>query len=74
MTNCMRVVECSDYKVTYGILVIEDVSVNEVQEKVNALKTQIASEIEDWTIEDVFSQFPDNWKWKFVHGDMAIII
>lgn len=76
MTNYIKVVECSDHDEVYGILKVENVSVNDVQQKIYEIKNdeKFLEECPDWTIEDVFSEFPSEWKWDFISGDNAVEI
>lgn len=61
-----RVVECSDYDVTYGVLTIENVTEKEVQEKIYEIKNGFLDEgVDDWIVDDVLAKFPDGWKWSF---------
>ncbi len=61
-----RLVECSDHDVQYGILTVENVSVEEVQNKIYEIKNKFFDKgFEDWTIDDVFMKFPDEWEWSF---------
>lgn len=65
-----RLVECSDYDVVYGILTVENVSVQEVQNKIYEIKNKFYDEgFEDWCIDDVFEKFPAEWEWDFERSD-----
>lgn len=65
-----RLVECSDYDVQYGILTVENVSLEEVQDKIYEIKNKFYDEdFEDWTIDDVLMEFPDKWEWDYVQGN-----
>ena len=62
-----RLVECSDYDVQYGILTVENVSTMEVQKKIYEIKNRFYKEgFEDWCIDDVLEEFPEEWEWDFV--------
>ena len=71
MKRIIRVRECCDYKETYGYLEIENVSVNEVQQKIYEIKNdeRFKEECPEWCIDDVFARFPNEWKWNFVTDD-----
>ena len=70
-----RLVECSDYDVQYGILTVENVSVEEVQNKIYEIKNKFYDEgFEDWTIDDVLENFPEEWEWDYVSSNEAIEI
>ena len=61
-----NLVECSDYDVRYGILTVENVSVEEVQNKIYEIKNRFYEEgFDDWCIDDVFEQFPEEWEWSY---------
>lgn len=65
-----RLVECSDYDVQYGILIVENASLKEVQEKIYEIKNRFFYEgFDDWCIDDVFEQFPEEWEWEFHRCD-----
>ena len=68
-----RLVECSDYDITYGILTVERVSVEEVQNKIYEIKNKFFEEgFNDWCIDDVLEQFPEEWEWDYVQADNVI--
>ena len=70
-----RLVECSDYDEIYGILEVEGISTEEVQDKIYEIKNRFYDEgFDGWSIEDVFEEFPDDWKWGFTNGDNVIEI
>jgi hypothetical protein len=70
-----RLVECSDYKVMYGILTVENISVEEVQNKIYEIKNKFFEEgLDDWTIDDVLEQFPEEWEWSCVSCDDVLEI
>lgn len=70
-----RLVECSDYDMIYGILTVENVSVEKVQEKIYEIKHKFNDEgLDDWTIDDVFMEFPEEWEWDFVQGNDVLEI
>ena len=70
-----RLVECSDYDVQYGILTVEGVSVEEVQNKIYDIKNRFYDEgFNDWCIDDVFEQFPEEWEWDFIQTNAVIEI
>ena len=66
-----RLVECSDYDVQYGILTVENVSLEEVQAKIYEIKRRFSEEgFDDWCVDDVLEQFPEEWKWEY-HSSQA---
>lgn len=70
-----RLVECSDYDVLYGILTVEGVSIEEVQNKIYEIKSRFDKEgFDDWTLDDVFAEFPDEWEWDCVSADDRDVI
>lgn len=61
-----RLVEVSDHKIQYGILTVKNVSVEEVQDKICEIKNRFYDEdFDDWSIDDVFEEFPNEWEWSF---------
>ena len=59
-------IECSDPGVVYGILTVENASAEEVQNKIHEIKNSFYEEgFNDWTIEDVFEKFPEEWIFDF---------
>ena len=62
-----NLIECCDHEVIYGILTVENVSVEEVQNKIYEIKNNVKflEENPDWTIDDVFEHFPEEWNWEF---------
>ena len=70
-----RLIECSDYKHTYGILEVKDVSIDKVDDKICEIKGRFEEEgFDEWCIEDVLNEFPDEWEWGYWDGDYAIAI
>lgn len=70
-----RLVECSDYDEVYGILRVENVSAREVQDKIYEIKNRFYEDgFEDWTIEDVLDEFPQEWEWDYEDEDEVIEI
>ena len=70
-----RLVEVSDYKVLYGLLMVKDVSVKEVQDKIYEIKNKFCEEgFDDWSISDVFEQFPEEWEWECLPTDDVLVI
>jgi hypothetical protein len=65
-----RLVECSDWDILYGILIVENVDINTVQDKIYQIKKKFYDqEFDDWTLDDVFAEFPKEWEWKFQRTD-----
>jgi hypothetical protein len=70
-----RLVECSDYNMQYGILTVENASLEEVQNKIYEIKKRFYDEgFDDWTLDDVFMEFPEEWEWDYVQADNTDII
>jgi hypothetical protein len=60
-----RLVECSDHDVQYGILTVQNVSLEEVQNKIYEIKNKFHDEgFDEWCIDDVFVEFPKEWEWE----------
>lgn len=60
MTALLR--ECTDISYIYGVLIVKNASAEEVQNKINEIKSGIDGDI---TIKNVLSQFPKKWKWSY---------
>jgi hypothetical protein len=61
-----KLVECSDYSTVYGILEVKNVSVEEVQNKIYEIKSRFdEEEFDDWAIDDVLEEFPEEWDWSY---------
>jgi hypothetical protein len=59
-------VECTDYDTVYGILSVEAVDEETVQQKIYEIKNKFYEEgFDDWTIEDVLAKFPLEWNWEY---------
>lgn len=77
MKTIVQLVDCTDYKMVYGYLEVEDLPIYEVQDKINEIKNdkEFLKEFADcWTIEDVLSKFPKEWKIEYHDGECAIEI
>ena len=70
-----RLVECTDYDTTYGILTVENASVDEVQDKIYEIKNRFYDDgFDDWCIDDVLNEFPEEWEWVYTRTDDNDII
>ena len=70
-----RLVECSDYDVQYGILTVENASAEEVQNKIYEIKNRFYNEgFNDWCVEDILAEFPEEWEWDITQADNIIEI
>ena len=68
-------VECTDYDVVYGILKVEAVDEETVQQKIYEIKNKFYEEgFNDWTIEDVLAEFPPEWNWEYSQSNSKIEI
>lgn len=68
-------VECTDYDTVYGILSVEAVDEEIVQQKIYEIKNKFYEEgFNDWTIEDVLAKFPPEWNWEYNQTDSKIEI
>ena len=66
-----RLVECSDHDCQYGILTVENVTLEDVQKKIYEIKNRFYEDgFDGWCIDDVFEQFPEEWEWEF-HSSQA---
>ena len=71
-----RLVECTDYKMVYGMLVVKNMdSMEEVQNKIYEIKNKFNEQgIDDWSNDDVFAEFPEEWDWNFIEEDCILEI
>jgi hypothetical protein len=68
-------VECTDYDTVYGILSVEAVDEEIVQQKIYEIKNKFYEEgFNDWTVEDVLEKFPPEWNWEYNQTDSKIEI
>lgn len=68
-------VECTDYDTVYGILSVEAVNEETVQQKIYEIKNKFYEEgFNDWTIEDVLAEFPLEWNWEYNQTNSKIEI
>lgn len=56
-------VECTDHKQIYGVLTVDGISANEVQDKIYEIKDEFDND--NWEIQDVLDRLPREWKWKY---------
>ena len=69
-----RLVECSDHDCQYGILTVENASIEEVQNKIYEIKNKFYDEgFDDWYIDDVLMEFPEEWKWNY-ESNVAVVV
>ena len=75
-TTRVKLMECCDHDVCYGILKVHNVTVDEIQKKIYEIKNDedFLEEYPDWTIDDVFNHFPDEWEWEFVNTSTDDIV
>jgi hypothetical protein len=68
MGEIIKVVESSDNDVVYGYLVVDGVSREEIQNKIYEIKNdeEFLENHPDWTIDDVFANFPADWDWNYI--------
>lgn len=68
-------VECTNYNTVYGILKVEAVDEETVQQKIYEIKNKFYEEgFNDWTIEDVLAKFPLEWNWEYNQTNSKIEI
>ena len=68
-------VECTDYDTVYGILSVDAVDEETVQQKIFEIKNKFYEEgFEDWTVEDVLANLPPEWNWEYNQTDSKIEI
>jgi hypothetical protein len=70
-----RLVECTDHDMQYGILTVENVSAKKVQEKIYEIKHKFSDVgFNDWTLDDMFMEFPEEWEWDYMQTIGANVI
>lgn len=70
-----RLVECSDYDIQYGILTVENVSEKEVQDKIYEIKKRFHDKgFDEWCVDDVLAELPNEWDWGFTQANNIIEI
>ena len=68
-------VECSDYDQIYGILSVDGIDEEVVQQKIYEIKNRFYEEgFDGWTIEDVLEKFPEEWIWEYHQTNSKIEI
>lgn len=71
----VRLIDCSDYEVNYGFIVLHNVSVKEMQDKIDEIKGKFFHEDNyGWCIDDVLAELPAEWEWEYHTGDEYILI
>lgn len=72
----MNLVDVTDNKTKYGILLCEndDISEEVIQNKIYDIKEQYEREKVDWIIEDVICNIPSEWGVKLQQGYEVIVI
>ena len=72
----VKLVECSDHNVVYGAVKLENVTFKEVQDEIYKIKNDpyFLDEYPDWTIKDVFAEFPKNWKCELINIDSVAML
>ena len=70
-----RLVECTDHDIIYGVLTVKGIDVEIVQKEIYKIKRGFSLiGYTDWTIDDVFEEFPKEWEWHFISYDSVIEI
>ena len=66
----VKLVECSDYDVIYGIFILKNVTAEELQAKIYEIKNdeKFLKENPDWCIDDVLALLPDEWDYEYYSG------
>ena len=60
-----KLIDCSDFEF-YGILEVKNVDEKTVQNKIIDIKEKFYEDgFEDWSIEDVLNEFPEEWEWEY---------
>ena len=70
-----RIVKYDDYNGRYGILIVKNISIEEVKTKITKIKNRFYDEgILEWCIDDVFDHFPEEWEWHYIQTNDVITI
>lgn len=66
----VKLVECSDYDVIYGIFILKNVTAEELRAKIYEIKNdeKFLKENPDWCIDDVLALLPDEWDYEYYSG------
>lgn len=68
-------VERTDHDTVYGILSVEGVDEEVVQQKIYEIKNKFyEKDFDGWIIEDVLEEFPEEWIWEYHQTDCKIEI
>lgn len=67
----VKLVDCSDSD-EYGIIVATGITPDEIQRKILEIKSNFSDD-EEWEIEDVLEQFPEEWDWNYISGPIATV-
>lgn len=60
-----KLVDCVE-KELYGILRVDGVSVEDVQNEIYKIKEKFNKDgFDHWMLGDLFKEFPETWTWKF---------
>ncbi len=72
----VKLVDCSDLDVAYGILVLKNVSVAEFQRKINEIKNDKKSlgKEPSWGIYEVLSELPEEWDYNYYDNLEDVIV
>lgn len=61
-----RITDCSDHDAQYGILTVDNASLEEVRNKIYEIKRKFSNEgFDDWCVDDMLMEFPDEWEWEY---------
>lgn len=67
----VKLVDCSDSD-EYGIIVATGIAPSEIQRKILEIKSNFSDD-EEWKVEDVLEQFPEEWDWNYISGPIATV-
>lgn len=70
-----KLVNYLNHNIQYGILTVENVSVEEVRKKIREIINKFYNaEFYDWSVDDISKKFPKEWEWNYVSCDVDCVI
>ena len=70
-----RLIDAVENDTVYGYLEIHGVEKEVIQDKIYEIKNRFCDKaFNDWSIDDVMNEFPEEWDWKFHSNDEILEI
>jgi hypothetical protein len=71
----IKLVECTDRDVEYGIIELKNINVETFQNKIYEIKKDfLDKDIDDWTVDDVLEKLPNDWQWERLEKEELKIV